>query len=174
MSLDEIKLSIRNVSDFPKQGIQFKDITTALKQPDVFKEIINLFYEEYKSKEINYVVGIESRGFIFGSVLAYLLDCGFVPIRKKGKLPSEVFYQEYDLEYGKDIIEIHKDALNRNDNVLIIDDLLATGGTALATSELIKQTGAKIIGWAFVIELVDLLGKSELEKIAPVFSLVKY
>ena len=174
MSLDEIKLSIRNIPDFPKQGIQFKDITTALKQPKVFKEIINLFYEEYKDKGINYVVGIESRGFIFGSVLAYLLGCGFAPVRKKGKLPAEIFYQEYDLEYGKDIIEIHKDALNRGDNVLIVDDLLATGGTALAASELIKQTGAKIIGWAFVIELVDLLGKKELEKIAPVFSLVKY
>lgn len=174
MSLSDIKQSIRNVPDFPKKGIQFKDITTALKKPEIFKEILERLAEEYKGKKIDYVIGIESRGFIFGSALAYLLGCGFVPIRKKGKLPAEVLSQEYALEYGTDRVEIHKDALKSGDNVLIVDDLLATGGTVEASVKLVQQTGAKIEGFAFVIDLVDLGGRALLEKVAPVFSLIEY
>lgn len=174
MSLSSIKQAIRNVPDFPKAGIQFKDITTALKQPDVFKEILEKLAEEYKGQKIDYVVGIESRGFIFGAALAYLLGCGFVPIRKKGKLPAEVLSQEYALEYGTDKIEIHKDALQPGDRVLVIDDLLATGGTAEAAALLIKKTGAQIVGFAFVIELLELSGRKILEQYAPVSALVMY
>ena len=174
MDTSQIKQAIRNVPDFPKQGIQFKDITTALKQPDVFKEILDRLAEKYQGKQIKYVVGIESRGFIFGAALAYLLECGFVPIRKKGKLPAEVLSQEYDLEYGTDKIEIHKDALEAGDKVLVIDDLLATGGTAEAAALLIKKTGAQIVGFAFVIELLELGGREKLEKYAPVSALITY
>lgn len=174
MSLSDITRSIRNVPDFPKKGIQFKDITTALKEPDIFKEIIERLAEKYQGQKINYVAGIESRGFILGAALAYILGCGFVPVRKKGKLPAEVISQEYTLEYGTDKIEVHKDALKRGDSVLIVDDLLATGGTAEAAAKLVGQAGAKIAGFAFVIELCDLGGRKILEPYAMVHSLVNY
>lgn len=174
MSLQDIENSIRNVPNFPKAGIQFKDITTAIKQPQILKEIIEKIADHYRSKKIDYVVGIEARGFIFGAILAYALGCGFVPVRKKGKLPADVLTQEYSLEYGTDKVEIHKDALNKGDKVLITDDLLATGGTTEATVELVKKTGADIIGFAFVIELDDLNGRKALEKTAEVFSLIHY
>jgi adenine phosphoribosyltransferase len=174
MSLSNIKNAIRNVPDFPQKGIQFKDITTALKQPDKFKEIIDLLVAEYQGKKIDYVAGVESRGFIFGSALAYFLGCGFIPIRKKGKLPAEVLRQEYVLEYGTDIIEMHKDALCKDDNVLIVDDLLATGGTTEAAAKLVLQSGANITGFAFVIDLTDLGGRKKLLPYAPVFSLIEY
>lgn len=174
MRLQDIKNSIRNIPDYPKPGIQFKDITTAIKQPQILKEILDMTAEHYKGQQIDYVVGIEARGFVFGAALAYVLGCGFVPTRKSGKLPADVFVQEYSLEYGTDKIEIHKDALKKGDNVLIVDDLLATGGTALAASELVKQTGATIAGFAFVIELCALNGRPALEKTAEVFSLVQY
>lgn len=174
MDMAQIKQVIRNVPDFPKVGIQFKDITTALKKPDVFREILDRLAEEYKNKEIDYIIGIESRGFIFGAALAYLLGCGFVPVRKKGKLPAEVLSQEYALEYGTDKIEVHKDALRRGDKVLVIDDLLATGGTAEASALLMQKAGAQIVGFAFVIELLDLDGRKKLEQYAPVSALVTY
>ncbi|MCQ2735021.1 MAG: adenine phosphoribosyltransferase [Alphaproteobacteria bacterium] len=174
MSLQDIKNSIRNVPDFPKQGIQFKDITTAIKQPKILKETLEMMAEHYKNQQIDYVVGVESRGFIFGAALAYMLGCGFIPVRKKGKLPAEVLSQEYSLEYGTDKIEIHKDALNKGDKVLMVDDLLATGGTTQATVELIKKTSADIIGFAFMIELDDLNGRAILNKTAEVFSLIHY
>ena len=174
MTLQNIKDSVRNIPDYPKKGIQFKDITTAIKQPAIFKEIIDLFFEHYKNKKIDYVAGIESRGFIFASALAYLLNCGLIPIRKSGKLPADVISQEYELEYGTDKIEIHKDALKKGDKVLIIDDLLATGGTAKASAELIEKTGAEIKGFAFMIELKDLSARPNLEKYGEVFSLIKY
>lgn len=174
MTLNEIKNAIRNVPDFPKPGIQFKDITTALKQPEIFHQMLDLMAEKYRHTKIDYIVGIESRGFIFGAPLAYILGCGFIPIRKPGKLPAETISQEYALEYGTDKIEMHKDALKEGDNVLIIDDLIATAGTAEAAAKLITQTGAKIIGFTFAIELSSLQGRKTLEKYAPVFSLIQY
>lgn len=174
MTLNEIKNAIRNVPDFPKPGIQFKDITTALKQPEIFHQMLDLMAEKYRHTKIDYIVGIESRGFIFGAPLAYILGCGFIPIRKPGKLPAEIISQEYALEYGTDKIEMHKDALKEGDNVLIIDDLIATAGTAEAAAKLITQTGAKIIGFTFAIELLSLQGRKTLEKYAPVFSLIQY
>ena len=174
MSIHEIKNAIRNVPDFPKAGIQFKDITTALKKPVMFQEIIDLLAHHYRDKKIDCVVGIEARGFILGAPLAYCLGCGFVPIRKKGKLPAKTLSQEYALEYGSDKIEIHQDALTSSDRVLLVDDLLATSGTAAAAANLIQQTGAELVGIAFMIELLDLNGREKLEQIAPVFSLIQY
>ncbi len=173
MTLETIKKSIRNIPNYPKEGIQFKDITTAIKQPEIFKEVIDILVQHYKNEQIDYVIGIESRGFIFASALAYILGCGFVPIRKSGKLPAEVIAQEYELEYGTDKIEIHKDALKKGDRVLIIDDLLATGGTTIAAAELVKKTNAEIAGFAFMIELNELNAREKLEKYAKVFSLVQ-
>ena len=138
---ESIKSKIRTVPHWPKEGIMFKDITTLLKDPEGFKETINLLYERYADKKIDIVIGIESRGFIFGAPLAYLLGCGFVPIRKPGKLPAECVSEEYTLEYGKDKIEIHKDAINKGDRVLIVDDLIATAGTASAARNLVKMAG---------------------------------
>ena len=174
MSLDAIKNSIRNVPDYPKVGIQFKDITTALQKPEIFRKTIDLLAKHYQNEQFDYIIGIESRGFIFASALAYILGCGFIPIRKSGKLPAEVIAQEYELEYGTDKIEIHKDALKKGDKVLIIDDLLATGGTAIAAAELIKKADATISGFAFMIELKELKGKEKLESYAEVFSLIEY
>ena len=165
MTIETIKNAIRNIPDYPKVGIQFKDITTAVKQPEIFKEIIDLFVKHYQGRQIDYIIGIESRGFIFASALAYHLNCGFVPIRKSGKLPADVIAQEYELEYGTDKIEIHTDALKKDDKVIIIDDLLATGGTTLAAAQLINKTGATISGFAFMIELKDLGAKQKLEKL---------
>ncbi len=174
MTVQSIKNSIRNVPDFPKQGIQFKDITTALKDAEILKEILDTCAQHYRDKKIDYVVGIESRGFIFGTALAYLLNCGFIPVRKPGKLPAKVISQEYELEYGTDRIEMHADALTRGDNVLIVDDLLATGGTAKAAADLVQKTGAKVVEFAFVIELNDLHGRDKLTPIADVYSVVEY
>lgn len=174
MTVQSIKNSIRNVPDFPKQGIQFKDITTALKDAEILKEILDTCAQHYRDKKIDYVVGIESRGFIFGTALAYLLNCGFIPVRKPGKLPAKVISQEYELEYGTDRIEMHADALTKGDNVLIVDDLLATGGTAKAAADLVQKTGAKVVEFAFVIELNDLHGRDKLTPIADVYSVVEY
>ena len=174
MTIQSIKNSIRNVPDFPKKGSQFKDITTALKDAEILKEILDTCAQHYRDKKIDYVVGIESRGFIFGTALAYLLNCGFIPVRKPGKLPAKVISQEYELEYGTDRIEMHADALTKGDNVLIVDDLLATGGTAKAAADLVQKTGAKVVEFAFVIELNDLHGRDKLTPIADVYSLVQY
>ncbi len=174
MTIQSIKNSIRNVPDFPKQGIQFKDITTALKDAEILKEILDTCAQHYRDKKIDYVVGIESRGFIFGTALAYLLNCGFIPVRKPGKLPAKVISQEYELEYGTDRIEMHADALTKGDNVLIVDDLLATGGTAKAAADLVQKTGANVVEFAFVIELNDLHGRDKLTPIADVYSVVEY
>lgn len=174
MTVQSIKNSIRNVPDFPKQGIQFKDITTALKDAEILKEILDTCAQHYHDKKIDYVVGIESRGFIFGTALAYLLNCGFIPVRKPGKLPAKVISQEYELEYGTDRIEMHADALTKGDNVLIVDDLLATGGTAKAAADLVQKTGANVVEFAFVIELNDLHGRDKLTPIADVYSVVQY
>ena len=173
MDIEHLKNSIRNVPDFPKPGIQFKDITTLLQDTDVFQETIDIFYQQFKDKEIETVVGIESRGFIFAAPLVLKLGCSLVIARKPGKLPYESVKEEYQLEYGTDAIEMHKDAINEGDRILIVDDLLATGGTAKATGSLVEILGGKIVSFAFLINLVDLKG---VEKLKPhhVFSIVDF
>lgn len=171
--MDYIKNAIRDVPDFPKKGILFRDITTAIKDKDVMKRMIDEIVEAFKDEKIDYVAGIESRGFIFGMPVAYSLGCGFVPIRKPNKLPAETYSVEYQLEYGTDKIEIHKDAIEKGKRVLIIDDLLATGGTAAAACELVKKAGV-LAGLAFVIELTDLKGREKLPKDVKILSLAKY
>lgn len=171
--MDYIKNAIRDVPDFPKKGILFRDITTAIKDKDVMKRMIDEIVDAFKDEKIDYVAGIESRGFIFGMPVAYSLGCGFVPIRKPNKLPAETFSVEYQLEYGTDKIEMHKDAIEKGKRVLIIDDLLATGGTAAAACELVKKAGV-LAGLAFVIELTDLKGREKLPKDVKILSLAKY
>jgi adenine phosphoribosyltransferase len=171
--MDSIKNKIRTIPNFPKEGIMFRDITTLLLDAHGLEEVIEIFAKRYADKKIDYVAGIESRGFIFGGALAKELGVGFVPIRKKGKLPGEVISEEYELEYGNDCIEIHKDALKEGDNVLIIDDLIATGGTALASCNLIEKAGGKIVECAFIVDLPELGGKKRLEP-RPVFCLVNF
>jgi len=168
-----IKKKIRTIPDFPKKGIMFRDITTLLKDAEGMKRVIEIFQDRYKNKKIDVVAGIESRGFILGGILAEKLGVGFVPIRKPGKLPYETISQEYELEYGKDKVEIHKDAVKPGDNVLLIDDLVATGGTAEASAQLIEKLGGKIVEIAFVIELPDLKGREKLSK-WPVYSMVSF
>ncbi len=171
MTINEIRNSIRVVQNFPKDGIEFKDITTILNDPKVFSEAIHIFYERYKNMNIHYVAGAESRGFIFGVPLALKLGVGFVPIRKKGKLPAETISVSYELEYGSDTLEIHKDAFHEKEaNVLFIDDLLATGGTAEASIKLIEKSGSKVVESAFFINLKFLKGEEKLS--SPIFSII--
>lgn len=160
--LDLIKSKIRDVPDFPKKGIIFKDITPLLKDTSTFKLVIDKLGAYYSEKKIDYVVAIESRGFIFGAPLAYKLGAGFVPIRKKGKLPYKVHRITYSLEYGEDTLEIHEDAIEKGKNILIIDDLLATGGTISAAIDMVKKIGGNIIGVAFLVELSFLNGREKL------------
>lgn len=155
---------IRTIPDYPHPGIQFRDITTLLKDAAGFKATIDLLVERYKDRKITKVVGTEARGFIFGAPLAYALGVGFVPIRKKGKLPAKTTAHEYALEYGNDRIEMHDDAIDASDQVLVVDDLLATGGTAAATVMLVRGMGGQVIECAFVIDLPDLGGRAKLEK----------
>lgn len=170
---NDIQAFIRDIPDFPKPGILFKDITPLLANAEAFKKVTERFVEEYKDQNIKTIIGIESRGFLFGVPLAQALGIGFVPIRKPGKLPAETLQETYDLEYGTDSIEIHKDAIEEGDRVLIIDDLLATGGTAAAAGKLVKQLGADLVGFAFLIELGFLQGRDKLGDHA-VCSLVSY
>ncbi len=171
----QIKSKIRTIPDWPKPGIMFRDITTLLTDAPEFHRTIDLLYERYKDKTIEVVAGIESRGFIIGAILAHRLDVGFVPIRKKGKLPGETESEEYELEYGKDVIEIHKDAIHKGQQVLIVDDLIATGGTLLASCKLIKKIGGNIVECCVIIDLPDLGGKKLLEKRGfPVYALVEF
>ncbi|MDD4878264.1 MAG: adenine phosphoribosyltransferase [Candidatus Nanoarchaeia archaeon] len=162
--MESIKSKIRTIPHFPKQGIMFRDITTLLKDAQGFRKIIDEFVQRYTGVPIDVVVGLEARGFILGGALAHQLGKGFVPIRKKGKLPADVERHEYELEYGKDIIEIHKDAIKKGDKVLIVDDLLATGGTALAAAALIEKLGGEIVEMAFVIDLPEVGGRKKLEE----------
>ncbi|MDD9941254.1 MAG: adenine phosphoribosyltransferase [Myxococcales bacterium] len=170
--IEQIKSLIRDVPDFPKPGILFKDISPILADPSGFNVCLDLLAEHYDGKPLDTIVGIESRGFIFGAALAARMRKSFVPVRKPGKLPAETFAIEYELEYGTDSVEIHVDALKPGDRVLVLDDLLATGGTAAATGQLVRKAGAELIGAAFVIELAFLSGSNRLD--VPVFSLVKY
>ncbi len=160
---ESIKSKIRMVPHWPKKGIMFRDVTTLIKDPEGLRETIDLLYNRYKDKKIDYIIGIESRGFIFGAPLAYLLKCGFVPIRKPGKLPAEVVSEEYILEYGTDKIEIHKDAITKGDRIVIVDDLLATGGTINAARNLVKKLGGDIVECTFVIELPELKGREKIQ-----------
>jgi len=173
ITIEDFAKSIRNVPDFPKPGILFKDITTALKDADILQFIVNQLYEQYKDKGITKIVGIESRGFIVGSILAYKLGAGFVLMRKPGKLPADTYQEEYSLEYGTDILEIHKDALDKDDTVLLHDDLLATGGSANAALNLIQKTGVSNIYVNFLIELSFLKGIEKLNT-NKVSSLIKF
>lgn len=168
-----LEKSIRNIPDFPKAGILFRDVTTLIQNKVAFKKSIDLLVKQYKGKRIDKVVGVEARGFIFGAAIANRINAGFVPVRKKGKLPYKTISTTYDLEYGTDTLEIHKDAIIAGEKILIIDDLLATGGTVKATTELINQLGGEIIGIGFVIELVDLHGIDKLKNY-PVHSLIKF
>ncbi|HSL90891.1 MAG TPA: adenine phosphoribosyltransferase [Ignavibacteriaceae bacterium] len=171
--MSDLKNYIRSIKDFPKQGIMFRDITTLLKEPDALKETINQLYNIVKDKNINKVVGIESRGFILGGALAEKLGCGFVPVRKPNKLPAERISESYYLEYGEDKIEIHKDAIQKGDRVLMHDDLLATGGTMEAACKLIEKLGGEVVQISFIIELSFLNGRDKLKNFE-VHSLVVY
>ncbi len=168
-----VESKVRDIVDFPKKGIIFRDITTAVKDAKALKFMVDFLTEQYEDKKIDYVAGIESRGFVFGSALAYNLGAGFILIRKPGKLPAETISQEYSLEYGTDKIEMHADAVEPGKNVLVIDDLLATGGTVDAAVKLLKKTGANVVGAAFIIELSDLKGREKLKDI-DVVSMIQY
>src|SRR3989338_41969 len=169
----DLKTIIRDVPDFPKKGILFKDITTLLARPDIFKRVIDQIADHFQQKKIEKVMGIESRGFIFGAPIAYKLNAGIVPIRKKGKLPYKTVSATYALEYGTDTLEMHEDAISKGTRVLIVDDLHATGGTAKATAELVEKCGGEIVGFAFLIELEFLKGRQNLNGY-DILSLIKY
>jgi len=169
----KLKNYIRNIPDFPKKGIQFKDITTLLNDGKAFRAAIDGLAKILKNEKIDFVVAAEARGFILGGALSYKLGCGFVPVRKPGKLPYKTYRHSYSLEYGTNELHIHEDALPKNAKVLIIDDLLATGGTAEALVNLVKKFGADIVGVAFLIELTELNGKEKFKEY-PVYSLIKY
>lgn len=169
----DIKNLIRAVPDFPKKGIMFRDVTTLLKDPNGFTEVINKFYNRYKDVQIDKIVGIESRGFILAGALAYKMEKGFVPVRKPGKLPAEKIRVEYELEYGKDSLELHKDAILPGEKVLIIDDLIATGGTCLAAIALVEKLGGEVVECAFIVNLPELKGKEKISKYK-FFNLVEF
>jgi adenine phosphoribosyltransferase len=171
--MEDLKKKIRDVSDFPKLGIIFKDITPLLADIRSFQKVIDAFAKRYAGKMIDYVVAVESRGFIFGSALAYRIDAGFIPVRKKGKLPYKTNFVEYALEYGTDRVEMHQDAIHTGSRVLVIDDVLATGGTAKATCDLVQKVGGRVVECAFVIELPFLNGREKL-KGHEIFSLIQY
>jgi len=164
---------IRNVPDFPQPGIQFKDITTLLSNGPAFRQVIQTLVARYADRKLDAIIGIESRGFILGAPLAYELQIGFVPVRKPGKLPAETYQVEYELEYGTNKLEIHRDALKAGARVLIIDDLLATGGTVIAASKLVEQVGGKVEELAFLVELSFLNGRERLTQY-PIFSMIQY
>jgi adenine phosphoribosyltransferase len=164
---------IRNVPDFPVPGIQFKDITTLVRDPEAFKETVDCLVDQYRGVPVDVVAAIESRGFILAAPLAYQLGAGFVPVRKPGKLPAECIRESYSLEYGTNTLEIHADSIRPGQRVLLVDDLLATGGSARAAVNLVERLGGKVIGVAFLIELDSLGGRQKLEGY-PVTSLVHY
>ena len=171
--MEELKKRIRNIPDFPKKGIVFRDITTLLKDKDAFRRVIDVLYDRYKDKQIDVVVGTEARGFLLAAPLAYRLGVGVVPVRKPGKLPAETLRVEYQLEYGTDALEIHKDAISSGQRILVVDDLLATGGTIAATCEMVDKLGGEIVGVAFLIEL-DFLGGRDRLAGRNVLSLIHY
>lgn len=169
----DLKSKIRDIPDFPKEGIIFKDITTLLKDKEAFKYCIDKFAEKYKDTKLDAIVAVEARGYIFGAALAYKLGVGFIPVRKPGKLPYETFSMDYELEYGTNTLEIHKDAIAEGQRVLVVDDLVATGGSSKACAHLIEKIGGKVAGFAFLVELTFLNGRDTLEGY-DVFSLIQY
>jgi adenine phosphoribosyltransferase len=173
MSPEELKKLVRDVPDFPKSGIMFKDITPLLKDKHALRSIVDYFVDIFRGKTIHQVIGIESRGFILSPALAYQFGAGFVPVRKKGKLPAAKETVTYALEYGEDSLEIHKDAIGKGDQVIIVDDLLATGGTAAAAAELVERLGGVVLGTAFIIELSFLKGQDKIKKY-PIYSLIQF
>ena len=161
--MDDLKAFIREVPDFPKPGINFYDITTLLQDPHALRMTVDRFVWMFSGKRVDKVVGMESRGFIFGPIVAYNLNAGFIPVRKPGKLPSDTVSKSYDLEYGSDSLEMHADAVREGENVLIVDDLIATGGTARATAQLVESCGGQVVGFGFVVELTALQGREKLK-----------
>lgn len=170
--MQELKSYVRDIPDFPKKGIIFKDITTLLKDKAALKDTVERIADKFKTEKVDYVLSVEARGFIFGAAVAYKLGAGLIPVRKKGKLPHKTHAITYDLEYGKDTLEIHQDAFKSGDRILIVDDLLATGGTVAAVSKLVEKMGGNIVGIAFVIELLPLKGREKL-KGYPIISLIQ-
>ena len=160
---DYVREHVRQVPDFPKKGILFLDITTATKDAKAFQKSMDFLYEQFKDEDLTYVAGVESRGFIFGAALAAKLGIGFIPIRKPHKLPADTISETYDLEYGTDTIEMHRDAVKQGDRVVIIDDLLATGGTAVAACNLVRKAGGDVVAASFIIELDPLKGREKIE-----------
>jgi len=173
MGKTKLEESIRTIPDFPKPGILFYDVTTLLENKKAFKQAVDALVAKYKNKKIDKVAAVEARGFIVGGAIAYKLGAGLVPVRKKGKLPWKTNSVTYELEYGTDTLEMHQDSVKPGERILIVDDLLATGGTVKAVTDLVKNQGGKIIGIAFIIELVDLKGKDKLKEY-PICSLVKF
>jgi adenine phosphoribosyltransferase len=173
MDIAELRAKIRDIKDFPTEGILFKDITTLLKDGPAFRAVVDLLSDKYRDEQIDVVVGIESRGFIFGGPVAHQLGAGFVPVRKLGKLPGKTIEVEYELEYGRDALAMHEDAIKPGQRVLAVDDLLATGGTMAATLRLVEQLGGKVVGVSFLIELAFLRGRDKL-KSYPLESLIVY
>lgn len=169
----DLKALIREIPDFPKPGILFRDITTLLRDPEGLRYTIDSMAEQCSDLAPNYIVGMESRGFIFGAPLAYKMNIGFIPVRKPGKLPAAVHAAEYELEYGTDRLEMHQDALHPGCRVLIVDDLIATGGTAAATAKLVQHSDCELVGFGFIIELMGLEGRKTLPDV-PVVTLVQY
>lgn len=174
LTIEQVKEKIRAVPNFPKEGIIFRDITTGLKDAETMKVMVDYLCEQYSDCKIDYIAGIESRGFIFGMPMAYKLNCGFIPIRKPNKLPAATIKESYDLEYGSDTIEMHADSFEKGANVLVVDDLLATGGTAKAACNLVKKAGGNLVGAAFLIELCDLKGREKLENCGKLISMLQY
>ena len=169
----DLKETIRSLPDWPIKGVIFRDLTTLMQNPQAFRKSCDILYERYKDMNIDKIVGIDARGFVFGAVLAYKLDIGFIPVRKKGKLPWKTIQKTYSLEYGEDTIEIHEDAIEKGEKVIIVDDLIATGGTIGATVKLVNQLGADIIECAFVVELPDLKGRDQIQG-CKVFSITEF
>ena len=175
MSISVLEKKIREVKDFPKKGISFKDITPILSDPSISAFVVDSFRNKLKDEKIDAIVGVESRGFLFGMMLANAMDLPFIPIRKAGKLPSEVISEQYDLEYGKAVVEIHTDSIQKGWNVVVHDDLLATGGTAKASAKLVERLGGNVKAFAFVVELSFLDGRKLLETdSSKIISLIKY
>lgn len=174
LSIDYVKDKIRAIYDFPKEGIIFRDITTGIKDAKALHQMIDYMSDQFKDEKIDYIVGAESRGFIFGTAMAYKMNCGFIPVRKPNKLPAKTISESYELEYGTDTIEIHADAIEKGARVLFVDDLLATGGTAKAACNLIKKVGGELVGAAFLIELEDLKGRDKLNDCGKIISMLKY
>lgn len=158
----DLKQTIRSIPDWPIKGVIFRDLTTLMQDPDAFAASCDILYERYKGMNIDKIVGIDARGFVFGAVLAYKLKVGFVPVRKKGKLPSKTISETYSLEYGTDTLEIHEDAVQKGEKVVVVDDLIATGGTVGATVKLLHKLGAQVVECAFIVELPDLKGRQRI------------